>query len=946
MITVEMDWVSGVSGVSGQLLERGEELGTLSRLLDAARDGRGGLVLLEGPAGIGKSSVLHACGKEAEDRGVVVLQAQGDELVVQSSFAAVRELFWREAGVRTTAFDGAARLARPVFQAEADSSADRDRTAAVLHGLYWLTADLADRGPLALLIDDAQWLDVASARFLVYLARRIGTLAVLVVVGLRRGETADGGDLGDALTQLAARVLRLAPLSEEAAGQLVRGVLGPRMDDELCRSCHAATRGNPFYLRELATALKAEGDRPSLELAARVRALGAGAIAANVLVRLARLGEDCEQLANALVVLGPDSRLRHAAALAALDRRRAESAADALHTAELLSTGPAWSFVHPIVSEAIASQLPPALRASLHGEAARVLAADGAPEDRVAAHLLSAEAFGEAWVVDALRSAARSALDRGAPEAAVDYLRRALAEPPSPEARLDVLVELGRAEALLPVAQDFTALRKALALATEPRRGAEIALELALALFGVLRNVEAMAVLEEALERRAGLDADMIERLELMLIGGGIGDLVHTPRLLARAEPHFVRARRGEVRDPRALAVLAETAAMAAMPADQAAALAQQALKDERLLRRWLDSGYVPAALALCWTDRLELAVGALEAGIAEAQRRGSAPMLLQLAVIRAEAALRAGDLDGAEDYAQRALELGREVGAERVGVLWLPVVLLERGHPSAAGTLVNGLDLSGSHDTFDVNLLAHRGRVRIALGSHELGLADLLDADRRTAEARVPLSVVTDWIPAAAVALTSMGRAEEARRLTARELDQAIAFGAPRRHGVALSTHGSLCSGETGLASLREAVDRLERCGARLEHARALVNLGIALREHGRRLEARQPLAEGLDTAYACGAWAVAEHARAELVATGARPRRASLHGLDALTPAELRVVRMAATELTNREIAQTLFVSTKTVEAQLSHAYAKLGIRSRDDLPSALSDGQRLTP
>lgn len=137
----------------------------------------------------------------------------------------------------------------------------------------------------------------------------------------------------------------------------------------------------------------------------------------------------------------------------------------------------------------------------------------------------------------------------------------------------------------------------------------------------------------------------------------------------------------------------------------------------------------------------------------------------------------------------------------------------------------------------------------------------------------------------------------------------------------------------------LREAVDTLDQSGARLEHARALVNLGIGLRSRGEPEAAREPLTEGLDLAHRCGAVLLAEQARSELVATGARPRREAMSGPAALTPAELRTARMAAEGLTNREIAQALFVSTKTVEWQLSHAYSKLGIKGRGELSSTFA-------
>ncbi len=924
----------GDEELTDELLERGTELGVLDGLLAAALAGRGSAALVHGPAGIGKSGLLDAWVAQARTTAADVLRASGDELVMDSPFATVRELFWPRLGdAGGGAFEGAARLAAPVFEGKLESGGKPEPVGTVLHGLYWLVAGLAERGPVALVVDDAHLLDAASARFLLYLARRIGSLPVVLIVAMRPGDPVRMAEL----SELAARVLALAPLSMPASATVVRRTLGPRADEALCESCHDATHGNPFYLRELAVALLAEGERPSVDLARRVRALGVNAIATNVLLRLARLGTDCERLAQAVSILGPGASLRHVATLASLDRERAGSAADAMRAADLLSDGRSLSFVHPIVNETIASQLPAALRADLHGAAARLLAADGAPPDRVAAHLLSAEAYGEAWVVEALRSAARDAVARGAPEAASSYLRRALTEPPAQTDRLGVLLELGRAEAMLPMAQEFSALRDALELASDPGQRAEIALELALALFGVFRNAEALLMLDEALRREQDLDPEVIERIEQALIGGGMDDPAAVPDVVARAERHFERARRGEVHDSRMLAALAAVAAYTGRSAPEAADLAHRALRDESLLSRWLDDGYVTATWVLCMVDRLSEAADAADRGLAEAQRRGSAPMFLQLALVRADVALRAGDLDAAEEFSERALELGRELGAELYGTVFLALMLAERGRIDEAAAMVESISLADTGINA-ASMLAIRGLVRIAAGAHEPGLSDLFEADDRNRTAGLRLSIGTNWVPSAAAALLSLGRREQAVEIAGRELAETSAFGAPHMIGIALSVCGSLESGPNGLAQLREAVSILERSQARLDHAWALVNLGVGLRDRGERDPARAQLSHALDIAARCGAITLAERARSELIMTGARPRRELLTGPGSLTPAELRAARMAADGLSNREIAQALFVSAKTIESQLSAAYTKLSIASRHELRGAL--------
>jgi DNA-binding CsgD family transcriptional regulator len=194
--------------------------------------------------------------------------------------------------------------------------------------------------------------------------------------------------------------------------------------------------------------------------------------------------------------------------------------------------------------------------------------------------------------------------------------------------------------------------------------------------------------------------------------------------------------------------------------------------------------------------------------------------------------------------------------------------------------------------------------------------------------------------------ALVGLGRVDEARALAHDELAWTGSFGAPDRHGAALSVCGGLDAGPQWLAWLQKAVEILEGAPTRLEHARALLNLGIGLTARGERHAAREPLARALDVAHRCGAWALVDRTHAELVASGARPRRALRTGPDALTPAESRAARMAAEGLTNREIARALFLTTKTVEGQLSQAYAKLGIRSRADVAHALGEQNSRVP
>ena len=196
----------------------------------------------------------------------------------------------------------------------------------------------------------------------------------------------------------------------------------------------------------------------------------------------------------------------------------------------------------------------------------------------------------------------------------------------------------------------------------------------------------------------------------------------------------------------------------------------------------------------------------------------------------------------------------------------------------------------------------------------------------------------VARWGSVAALALAQLGRSAEALELVAGELAAARRFGAPGALGIALCAAGLIEGGSSGTEYLREAVAQLERSPARLQHARARAELGAALRRAGARREAQEQLRVALDLADRCGGKVVAERARAELVITGARPRRRRLTGVESLTPSERRVAELAAQGMTNRQIAQALFVSHPTVVTHLGHCYQKLDISSRDQLPAAL--------
>ena len=430
------------------LLEREGELAQLGALVDAAREGAGRLVLVEGGAGIGKTRLLAAARGRGAEAGMEVLHARGGELEREFPFGIVRQLFEPTlVGVRKAerrdVLSGAAELAAPLFSGDYltdRASAKADPAFATLHGLFWLTSNLAARRPLVLAIDDLHWADKPSLRWLAYLVRRLEGLPVLVVACLRPADPgSEESPLAELLSDPAAFIVRPAPLSEASVALLVRERLSPEADAEFCAACFAATGGNPLLVRELVGALESERVSPTAEQAARVREIGPQGVVRSVRARLSQLPREATSLARAVAILGHDVELHHAAAVAELDREAALEAATVLGRVDILRAELPLGFVHPVVRAAVYSGLRPAERERGHARAAAILAETTAPVEQVASQLLLVSPSADARVVATLRESASRSLAQGAAENSVAYLRRALEEPPRAEERADVL---------------------------------------------------------------------------------------------------------------------------------------------------------------------------------------------------------------------------------------------------------------------------------------------------------------------------------------------------------------------------------------------------------------------------------------------------------------------------------------------------------------------------
>ncbi len=706
-----------------------------------------------------------------------------------------------------------------------------------------------------------------------------------------------------------------------------------------------ASGGNPFYLGELIASAIADRVEPTAAGAERVAELSPESVSRAVLTRLGRLPAPARELAEAVAVLGDDTPLRHAAEVAGGTLADYVDAADRLIEADVFAPRAPISFAHPIVAAAVHADIAPTRKAQAHLHAAEILYRDGAAAEAVASHLLNASHSGEEWVRRVLRSAAERAHSRGAPRAALRYLRRALDEGPGVQERGDLLALAGLAEAEAGEGAGTETLAEAVTLIEAPHRRARALFDLAFVLTHAGRYPHAARTAERARRELGDADPALASKLDaLAAISGTYVDLTDPDATARRVEASLASPGLEESAAGRAVLGNASIAlAFAGASADTLHSLAERALHRGRPVEDPFDMMAFPlASFGILLAGDPDAAERASTAAVEMARRRGSILELGAAIHVRSLARYQAGRVVETLADAESSVEAGRWGWGATLPMAHAQLVLalLERGEVERAEA---ALELPGGEERWAVNIsfgiyLVARAAVRRAQGRTEEALGQLRVAGQLGTLVNARHAALLPWRPPAVEILLGRGDREEAQRLAGEDVEEARAFGAPGPLGAALRVRGLTVSPTEGVELLRESERVLAGSPARLEHARTVVELGAALRRGGEIREARKVLRLGLDAAHRCGSTVLVDRALDELRVAGARPRRPAVTGVAALTPAERRVAELAGQSLSNREVAQRLFVTRRTVEMHLTAVYSKLGIDSRTDLPSAL--------
>ena len=901
-------------------------------------------MVVEGPAGIGKTSLIRESIANARERGMTVISGRGGVLEQDVEYGVVRQMVERvviEAGDEEREI----LLAGPAAQAGValglsgppeDPGPGRDTSENFLHGFYWLTVNLAERGPILAVFDDAHWGDTASLSTAAYLAHRVEGHPIAMLAGVRDDEPLSKSRfLAPVLDEAGATFIRPRPLTAEGVTAVLSDAFdGAEIPPQLAEATLRATAGNPFFVIELARELASSHDDPAGLSPDQVLEADPAAVKRTLLMRLGALGGPCRKMAQALATLGGEGEMRHARAIAGLEQDEAEQAVDTLVGAGLIEGIRPVRLAHPLVRAAIADDVPVSARAIAHRRALEILSAEGAPDETLTVHALNAEPKGDQETVALLRRTAERARLNGLPKTAAGHLQRALAEPPDLETRPEVVAELGRAEVR---AGEFEAGLGHLDESLEELKGdgQRIAVhrDRAFAAFASGGMDGARDLVIGAVTELDDRDSDEALQLEAdlatlaWLTGSDAG--IDLKRHLGIE---------GQTRAERTILGLLsqEEHATGAHP-DQVIELATRALGNGRMIAEDTSESlaWYMATYSLLTCEAFDEARATIEQALADSKRRGSAFGQAGALGCRSVLAINEGRPGDAEVDARTAAAGG------------IPPIMVPVNASFRVRALTEQGRLAEAREELVAGGIEHGPGGPTVLRWVPWGRAILHEAEGDLAAVRVDVAPLEEdddsgrsmkalsWRALLARTISRGGYSEEADRLAAEHLRWAEWWNRPAALGIARRASALAGPVEERAERMAEAVETLAGSSLRTEEAKARTELGVALLRSGQKNAGKAELEAAFELATAAGARLTAEAAARELEIAGAAPKRLAF---DELTASERRVAEYAADGRTNREIAEELFVTPKTVENHLTRVYAKLGVGSRRELASAL--------
>ncbi len=939
-----------------RLHERDDILGECEAIFSRALPVVSTCIVIEGPWGSGRTALFNAVCEVAGDTGAVVLRARGGELEKRSPLGILGRF------IESATTLAVQRGASPELTDQLDTlvgtvTATPLDVPRISARFYALVVALRELAPVLLAVDDADLADRETLAVLQYVARRLERRDIWLLVSTRPLSPGVGLRPVDALlTEPGTRLFSLEPLRSESVRAILAEYFGQDPDPALVTACREVTGGKPFFLNALLASLGSKRPQPTADLAGRVGDLPAPRITQIVLGRLSLLPVAASDLLQAAAILGDGADPTVARRLAKIDPLAAERALDAAAQMELLEHGRPIVFSSPLIRSAVYQDIPTARRSQLHHRAAQLLAEHGFRESAVARHLLATEPGGEPDTAAWLQQVGRSALASGDCDLALRCLGRALAEPPPIDRRGGVYLDLASAELARKSPAALAHFRRAVQVggaedgeivrvAVELLRGLvdppEVKAEALLAVRAVAGHLqgvqrELQIEFELALSMASSHPAQLsrgLGRLELLLSQPGDNQLA-APRM---ARTFITIHRIGEV---------------SGITADEVADTLGTIIDAGQLVGQDPVATKVQtmACYGLLCADRFEQVDHLLRAAHEQARSQGLLQEELDLSLLSTVSFLWQGSLTAAENDGRHGRNLVAQLGGGQWGrpSLGLVDALVRQGR--VVDALKHSDDLAPEEIEDPIIRAAARGvlgRLLMAQGLVPRAVTEFLGAGENIVGAGILNPAFNTWRTDAAMALAALQAWDEAASLADEHVRLARSFGAVRTIGIGLRAQAAATPDLSArIERLTEAVDLLEPSPARLEAASALIELGTALVDAKEKEGARSVLRRGANLASVCGAHQLVEAAGTQLRAAGARPRRLGTIGADSLTPAEMRVVRLAADGKTNQGIAEALYVTVKTVEGHLAKAYRKLGVESRRDLSSALDSGVDVNP